>query len=170
MRQTFRCKSLTKKNDWPQSLFFFSISSLVSLSNACVWAQLLSCVQLTHTCEWAQSLSCVRLFTTPGTARLLRSMGLSQQEYWSGLPFPPPGDLPDPGIKSMSPESPALVSRFLTTEPPGEQCYYLRYVDGSCLLQCFPLSWALLFVASTTTPKSISLLCPCRCLQISSPG
>ena len=46
-------------------------------------------------------------------------MGLSQQEYRSGLPFPPPGDLPDPGIESMSPASPALASGFFTTEPPG---------------------------------------------------
>ena len=45
------------------------------------------------------------------------SMGFSRQEYWSGLPFPPPGDLPDPGIE---PESPVLAGGFFTTEPPGE--------------------------------------------------
>ena len=39
-------------------------------------------------------------------------MGFSRQEYWSGLPFPPPGDLPDPGIEPMSPASPALAGRF----------------------------------------------------------
>ena len=44
------------------------------------------------------------------------SMGFSQQEYWSRLPCPPPGDLPDPGIKHMSPVSP----RFFTTESPGK--------------------------------------------------
>ena len=44
------------------------------------------------------------------------SMGFSRQEYWSGLPFPSPGDLPNPGIQ---PESPALAGRFLATEPPG---------------------------------------------------
>ena len=38
------------------------------------------------------------------------------QEYWSGLPFPPPGDLPDPGIKPTSPESPALAGGFFITE------------------------------------------------------
>ena len=43
-----------------------------------------------------------------------------RQEYWSGLPFPTAGDLPDPGIKPMSPVSPALTGRFLTTEPPGK--------------------------------------------------
>ena len=44
-------------------------------------------------------------------------MGLSRQEYWSGLPFPPPGDLPYPGVEPMSP---ALAGGFFTTEPPGK--------------------------------------------------
>ena len=43
------------------------------------------------------------------------SMGFSRQRYWSGLLFPPPGDLPHPGIKSESPASPALAGRFFTT-------------------------------------------------------
>ena len=42
------------------------------------------------------------------------SMGISSQEYWSGLPFPSPGDLPDPGIESMSLFSLVLAGRFLT--------------------------------------------------------
>ena len=42
-------------------------------------------------------------------------MGFSRQEYWSGLPFPSPGDLPDPGIE---PRSPALEADTLTSEPP----------------------------------------------------
>ena len=46
------------------------------------------------------------------------SMGFHRQEYCRGLPFPPPGDLPDPGIKPVSPASPALAGRFFTTEPP----------------------------------------------------
>ena len=46
-------------------------------------------------------------------------MGFSRQEYWSGLPFPSPGDLPDAGIEPMSLRSPALADRFFTTEPPG---------------------------------------------------
>ena len=45
------------------------------------------------------------------------SMGFSRHEYWSGLPFPPPGDLPHPGIKPVSPVSPALANGFLTTVP-----------------------------------------------------
>ena len=45
------------------------------------------------------------------------SMGFSRQEYWSGLPFPSTGDLPDPGTETTSP---ALAGRFFTTEPPGK--------------------------------------------------
>ena len=45
------------------------------------------------------------------------SMGFPRQEYWSGLPFPPLGDLPNPGIKA---ESPALQAGSLLSEPPGK--------------------------------------------------
>ena len=64
-------------------------------------------------------LSCVRLFVTPWTVayQAAPSMGFSRQVYWSGLPFPSPGDLPDPGIK---PESPALQADALPSEPPGK--------------------------------------------------
>ena len=49
-------------------------------------------------------------------------MGFSRQEYWSGLPCPPPGDLPDPGIK---PESPALAGKFFTTRATREALDHL---------------------------------------------
>ena len=64
-----------------------------------------------------KSLSHVRLFATPWTVALQAppSMGFSRQEYWSGLPFPSPGYLPDPGIE---PRSPALQADALTSEPP----------------------------------------------------
>ena len=48
------------------------------------------------------------------------SMGFSKQEYWSGLSFSPPGDLPNPGIELVSPVSPALAGGFVTTELPGK--------------------------------------------------
>ena len=48
------------------------------------------------------------------------SMEFPRQEYWSGFPFPPQGDLPGQGIKPASPMSPALAGRFFTTEPPGK--------------------------------------------------
>ena len=47
------------------------------------------------------------------------SMGFSRQEFWSGLPFPSPGDLPDPGIE---PRSPTLQADALTSAPPGKPC------------------------------------------------
>ena len=48
------------------------------------------------------------------------SMGFSRHEDWSGLPFPSPGDLPDPGIEPQSPVSPALEGKVLTAGPPGK--------------------------------------------------
>ena len=48
------------------------------------------------------------------------SKGFIQQEYWSRLPFPPPGDLPDPGIETASLMSSALADEFFTTVPPGK--------------------------------------------------
>ena len=64
-------------------------------------------------------LSCVRLFATLWTVayKAALSMEFSRQEYWSGLPFPSPGDLPDPGIE---PGSPALQADALPSEPPGK--------------------------------------------------
>ena len=48
------------------------------------------------------------------------SIGLSRQEYWYGLPFPSPGDLPGPGIEPESLASPVLAGGFFTSEPPGK--------------------------------------------------
>ena len=61
-------------------------------------------------------LSCVRVFATRWTAALqaLLSMVFFRQEYWSGLPGPPPGDLPDPGIELTSPAYLALQVDFFT--------------------------------------------------------
>jgi len=52
-------------------------------------------------------------------------MGFSRQEYWSGLPRPPPGDLPDPGIELASLLSPALAGRFFTTGATREAHTYI---------------------------------------------
>ena len=68
-------------------------------------------------CVWVLvcgSLQPHGLLPTPHHALL--SMGFSWREYWSGLPFPSPGGLPDPGT---DPASPALAANFFTTEPPG---------------------------------------------------
>ena len=73
-------------------------------------------------CLRAQSLSRVLLFVTPWTVARQTPLatGFSRQEYWSGLPFPSKGDLPNPGIEHASPASPAVAGRFFTTELLGK--------------------------------------------------
>ena len=70
-----------------------------------------------------KSLSHVRLFATPWTVahQAPPSMGFPTQQYWSGLPFPSPGDLPDPGIE---PRSPTLQADALTSEPVLKKQHY----------------------------------------------
>ena len=67
----------------------------------------------------------VQLFVTPWTVALQAplSMGFSRQEYWSGLPCPPPGDLPDPGTKLAALTSPALGSLPLALPGKPHQCF-----------------------------------------------
>ena len=74
-----------------------------------------------------KSLSHVRLFETLWTVahQAPLPMGFSRQEYWSGLPFPSPGDLPDPGIE---PRSPALQVDALTSEPPGKLSHKKEHI------------------------------------------
>ena len=68
----------------------------------------------------AQYLSHAQLFVTPGTVACQAplSMEYSRQENWNGLPFPSPGDLPNPRIESVSLVDPELAGGFFTTEPP----------------------------------------------------
>ena len=106
-------------------------------------------------------LSCfshVWLFATLWTVALQAplSLGFSRQEYWSGLPWPSPGDLPDPGIK---PRSPALQADFLLSKPPEVHdkcvcvcvCVYMR----ACMLSHF--SCVRLFVTSGTVARQAPL-------------
>ena len=67
----------------------------------------------------------VRFFLIPWTIAYPAplSMGLSQQEYWSGLPLPFPEYLPDIGIEPKSPAFPALTGGFFTTAPPRSPCF-----------------------------------------------
>ena len=93
------------------------ILSLFDQGRVCVGAQLLSCV-------WCF------LFPWPVTQQAPLSMGFSRQEYWSGLPFPSPADLPIPGIKSPSLKSLALAGRFFTTEPPWSRADWPNIEDN----------------------------------------
>ena len=72
-------------------------------------------------CHMLSRFSCIQLCETLWTVapQAPLSMGFSRQEYWSGLPCPPPGDLPDPGIKPTSVPSPALAGGFFTTSKPS---------------------------------------------------
>ena len=84
-----------------------------------------SCLNRSSTAVCACMLSHfshVQLFVTPWTVACQASlfMGFSRQEYWSGLPYPPPGDLPNPGIEPASLMSPALAGRVLALVPPGK--------------------------------------------------
>ena len=102
------------------------------LSNLCFHGHIafssslcLSDVYLPFSCIDACMLSHfsrVLLFPTPWTIarQAPQSMGFLRQEYWSGLPCPPPGDLPNPGIKPESLMSPALAGKFLTTSTTWE--------------------------------------------------
>ena len=90
--------------------------------------------------KWVKSLSHVQLFATPWTVghQAPPSMGFPRQEYWSGLPFPSPGDLPNPRIK---PGSPALQADALTSEPPG--------------INIFPPFWTSLSSPSPSHPSRL---------------
>ena len=91
----------------------------------CTWPiQFIVQQKLAQHCQaiiYFQLLSHAWLFATHWTVSLQAplSMGLSRQQYRSGLPCPPPQDLPDPGMEPTSPASPALAGGFFTTEPPG---------------------------------------------------
>ena len=70
-------------------------------STACSWLNV-------HTCVCSVTQSCLKHFATPWTVacQAPQSMGFPRQEYWDGLPFPTPGDLPNPGIELLSPVYP----------------------------------------------------------------
>ena len=83
----------------------------------------------------------VRFFVTPWTVahQALLSMGFSRQDYWSGLPCPPPGDLPDPGIELASLVAPTLTGKFFTNTATWEalkgvwDILYLRCLSYNCI-------------------------------------
>ena len=93
---------------------------------------------------WSEvkSLSRVRLFVTPGTAahQVPLSMGFSRQEYWSGLPFPSPGDLPDPRIEPRSPALQADAGRrfnLWATRKPSKEQVFLNFKAAVTILSEF---------------------------------
>ena len=97
--------------DCPGSCISVSVSCLLPAS----FSKALSPLQVLSDWCWVCMLSSAPLSVTPWTAACQAplSVGFSRQEYWSGLPFPSPGDNPHPGIKPMSPVAPALAGKFL---------------------------------------------------------
>ena len=90
-------------------------------------------------------------------------MGFSQQEYWSELPCPPPGDLPDPGIE---PQSPALKADSLPTEPPGKPSNLACWYPNP--LQAAPRLWPVLSHVSHV--RLLVTLCIVACQALLSMG
>ena len=94
-----------------------------------------------HVCRVLSHFSCVRLCSPmdrgpPGSS----VHGISQQEYWSGLPFPPPGDLANSGIEPRSLMSPALADRLFTAEPsekPGIDIHTICYLKINKLIMTY---------------------------------
>ena len=105
-------------------------------------------------------LSHVQLFLTPWTTafQALPSMVFSRQEYWSGLPFPSPGNLPHTEIE---PASPALTGRFFTTEPPGKPIKRLYQHINSLfiIIFFFLLKIGLLSSLEKVTWFSVNIIC-----------
>ena len=87
-----------------------------SLLNLC---RIVECLRWKGSCVYVLSCIVMSDSVTPWTiaCQALLSMGFSRQEYWRGLPFPSPGDLPQPGIE---PQSSALLADSLSSEPPGK--------------------------------------------------
>ena len=135
--------SALKAHTWSYITLFFSWSS----AKPTTWIVL----KFTMWSEVVKSLSRVPLFATPWTVAYQAplTMGFSKQEYWSGLPFPSPGDLPDPGIE---PGSPALQADALPSEPPGKPPKFTIPNAKSCLSNFAPISTSIL-VSQTKPPK-----------------
>ena len=119
---------ILSKVEWRSSenktvfLFHFPFHSLPSpsLENYLFLTQL--DYDALRACSVAQLLSHVQIFATRWTVahQAHLSIEFSRQEYWSGLLSPPPGDLPDPGIKPTAPVFPELAGRFFTAELAGK--------------------------------------------------
>ena len=108
---------------------YFYLVHFLSVGMYLSYSFLLSFLPSLLACVCVHLLSHVRFFVTLWTLahEAPLSMGFSRQKYWSGLPFPPPGDLSDPGIECMSPVSPVLAGEFFTTEPPGKHPRHLPF-------------------------------------------
>ena len=132
--------------------FYMEIRSHYSSAQICLMATILFPIK---NCVFSHSVMSDS-FATPWTVAYQAplSMKFFRQEHWSGLPFPPPGDLLDPGIESASPVSPALAGRHITTVPPRKPHFILFPINDGywslpmpsshahCRLLSYPLASA----------------------------
>ena len=113
----------------------------------CIWACVVKQLFLiVHECVLSH-INHVQLFLTPWAVALQvsPSMGVPRQEYWSGLPFPSPGDLPNPGIKL---KTPALANRFFTAEPTG----YIEKIFTSLVTGIKNTIWETVYILLANIP------------------
>ena len=117
-------------------------------------------------------LSRVQLFAAPWTVacQASLSMGFFWQVCWSGLPFPPPGDISDPGLETSSLPSPSLAGGFFTTTatwgaPNFQRCLLPSY--SPCHKSCTKTSSSQAYFAMTTTLIFTPFNSPCTLLQVS---
>ena len=94
-------------------------------------------------CMCVQFLSRVPLYVTLWTVirQTPLSMGVFWQEDWSGLPFPPPWDIPNSSTELMSPATPALASRFFTSAPPGKPTRENQSAKGRNEVLIHAITW-----------------------------
>ena len=114
----------TPNNTWTEHLWGYKMSVTLSL----LWRN--SQVGEVSEVRWSRSVVSDSAILWTVAHQVPPSMGFSRQKYWSGSPFPSPGDLPDPGIK---PRSPALQADALTSEPPGKLFKWLYKVIDSLI-------------------------------------
>ena len=103
--------------------------------------------------------NCVQLLATPWTVahQAPLSLGFSRQEHWSGLPFPTPGDLPDPGIKSISLMPPAVAGGFFTTSTTLEALIIDKYHPITLFLIVLNLLCVSFFLLLCFLPREVPL-------------
>ena len=98
--------------------------------------------------------SCVPLCYLRTTARQAPlSMGFLRQDHWRGLPLPPPGDLPDPGMEPASPTAPALAGRFFATVPPGKPQFWSKRIHVHSLRPASQALYPLGFISPRIVRK-----------------
>ena len=141
-KKSYPTLSSFRRHIFPQKLFVFFTFNFYSSLNWFFWSESKVWILFYFVFLYGCTLSCfshVQLFVTPWTItrQAPLSTGFSRQEYWSGLPCPPPGDLPNPGIEPTSHVSPDLQAYLFTTEPLRKP----SFMNNQSLLCISSLIW-----------------------------